>query len=783
MNEILVFSKIRCEGLESSEKYCVCLKPHLSNTNKKKLENDSYSYIAEGFSKTFEVSLTEILLDTSFLQFQLNDSPYFEDILGNVTNECSVKKLKKRIASECSEKSLYHLGKKIDSKISIENIVLKLQSKVNSRELSNDKQCILSEVDGEVMKFDSLIENINYFFLSMKDNLLKSNNIKEAIELSIKTSKSQKDIKKFKQYKKLLRVIKENQKINSLLTANSNEVFKSLGERNGLKGFLSSEKMSNDYAAHIAKGCKKTYDAYIKTMCQDMSQEIYDYPKTQLAHDGKSSIGHESSIHLSCLNENFKKKNSKKISEDMRLISEYFTKKNNGSDIKNLDLVLKKNYNDNTKKVKDALCKNLPDNSLKAKKQIKEIDQKITTICNENLLSEECIYLKKYRDKLSFNIEKEKAVKKNKSFAKFRRENPFSKIKTEKEFIEKMGKRSVAKMAFFGKVKEVEKDVVKGAQIDAVAEELEKTDDTTFQKSVGFKKVPARKTSISKVVQNDFIPTPKGLKFSYSKKRESRYKDELRKIEKQIAEEEKRKKDLLDQYKNSSVDEQEQIDNQFDKFDNFFDPPSVPMSYNNVDDFIKEQYRIDSGIQKTPSVRKIASDSISRPFDTIKDPYRDTINKEVLTSDRIDVVDNVINSGEKINAFNLDLSEDGYKIQKLIFSGAIEKDLSLVYDKNPKKSIVDKISRSSYEQNEQVKKYKKLLKSKKDFLISKNSELEIEVIVQYSNSKKEHVVKPFIGSLNDPFYLENKSKYQKLKLEVETSIKEGDFETLSKIAS
>jgi hypothetical protein len=471
------------------------------------------------------------------------------------------------------------------------------------------------------------------------------------------------------------------------------------------------------------------------------------------------------------------------------------------------------NLESNAHKVRSLLCENIPSTDKKLKKQIKELSRKIDSACIENKSSllkylntpleaveekeESCAYLKSYKKMLESKEQTKEFVKKNNSFKDYLKTHPSSSIKTEEEYIAKIGVPSVAKSLLLGGEDEktepiVEKIVAKPQGIKEKEEknDTQERDNVTDTKQAlnnannayTFKRAPA---SIDKVKStsnsSNYISPPTGLTFKYKEPSAKKISKDIEELRQKVAKEKQRQEDLLKSYNNASAEEQNRIDSQFDLIDSSFNTSPSGLSSDEVDRFIENERLIDSGLKSPNKVRSIASSDLSNFISSPVDPYRETINKDMLTKDRIDLVDQSVGSSEKINAFDIQLGPNGYEIQKLIVSGSIEKDLSLVYDRDPKKSIVDKISRSSANQSEQVQKYKKLLQSKKDFLISKNSELDIEVIVRYNFNLQKHEVSPFVGNLNDEFYLKNRVEFKQLKDQVQKSIDEGDFRTLSQI--
>lgn len=819
--------QVACKTKKTHESFCNCLRPHKSNF----INGDEIlaKKIGESFSKEFEKNMRSILKTTSFLQHKVTNnysnnsgaSIEIEERLSSAKS-CRMDKLTSYLEDKCNNGTIYSLLKKTKSEFSLSSLLSRYKKEINSREskyiaVDSNKcsgsyrcefksSCDLSDLDAEVLGNDFQVYELKNFLSAIATELSQTNDVEAAVKLALSNKRLSKDIAGYRFVKDKYKAYKNKFTFKEVFDQGNEKIVSMISQSDGLTNFLNSKEQILSSLDNIENSCSKTYEVYKNVMCQSVDDLSYDFSDMTV-----DAINKEYNDSVSDLSGSFATcgAGDKLLSTDLQNFrSNLSAEEVLAGSAEKLSVESLKN---NAHKVRSLLCENIPSSDKKLKKQIKELNKKIESSCigNKSTLlkylntplentkekEESCAYLKSYRRMLEAKEQTKSFVKKNNSFKDYLKTHPSSTIKSEEEYIEKIGAPSVAKSLLLGGDEDVSEPVEENllpklAQNDkkedsnAADSASEPNQSTDYTKSkYTFKKAPASVKSTKEVRRSNsnFIAPPKGLTFKYKGPSKSEISKDIEDLRKNIANEKQRQKEILEIYNNSSLEEQKRIDSQFDLIDSSYNTASKSLSSDDIDQFIEDERLIDSGLKSPSRGRTIASAELSNFIGSADDPYRETINNDIFTKDRIDLVDQNVGSSEKIDAFGIELGPNGYEIQKLIVSGSIEKDLSLVYDRDPNKSIVDKISRSSASQSEQVQKYKKLLQSKKDFLISKNSELDIEVIVRYNFNLQKHEVSPFVGNLNDEFYLKNKVEYNQLKDQVQKSIDEGDFRALSQI--
>jgi len=800
-----------CVNKKSHKEFCKCLKPHSYHYKNGK---DILSLkIGEELSKEFEKNLRSILSSTSLLQHKVTlnyrkKPSEFAPIRERLENSksCNLGQLKKRLEG-CGDNTLYSNLIKSGSELSLDKLISKYDDEINNRESNymavegescknnyrcNYKaSCSLSDLESESFNLDYKTIKVQSFFKEIEEELAQSSNVSDALGLALKRKREEKDLEGYRSLSKIYNEVKDSYYFRGILDLSVDHILSIAQDEDGISSFYQGKNEISRTLDSVLSKCKETYQKFEDVMCQSTEKIVYDFsdvPLQGLANSYNSSKDDFSGSYATC------DVGSKKITSDLEGFRDFLN-----TDEVIFESAEKMSINQlesKANKVRSLICEEIPSSGKKLKKQIKEVRNKIKQACpNESsLISESCAYLKSYKKMLESKEQTKEFVKKNNSFKDYLKAHPSSPIKTEEEYIAKIGVPSVAKSLLLGgedenSEPEVQKTIAK-PQEKVKENDTQKSDNVTDTKQASnksnntytFKRAPASidKTK-SKSNSSNYISPPAGLTFKYKEPSAKKISKDIEELRKKVAKEKKRQEDLLKSYNSASQEEQNRIDSQFDLIDSSFNTSPSGLSSDEVDRFIENERLIDSGLKSPDKVRSIASSDLSNFITSPADPYRETINNDMLTKDRIDLVDQSVGSSEKISAFDIELGPNGYEIQKLIVSGSIEKDLSLVYDRDPKKSIVDKISRSSANQSEQVQKYKKLLQSKKDFLISKNSELDIEVIVRYNFNLQKHEVTPFVGNLNDEFYLKNRVEFKQLQDQVQKSIDEGDFRTLSQI--
>ena len=655
--------------------------------------------------------------------------------------------------------------------------------------------CDIPDVEAEIIASEFKALEFQNQLIEIQDSLKVTDNIEEAIKLAIKSKRKDMDIEGFKRLRYFLKSYRNNPMFKDFFTFSNDKVLRLIKKDKGVERYLVSEDQFKVSLGNTLEKCKKTFDAYFDFMCQDSSNLDYDFssenPKNLASNFNIPEIDYSGSYETCS-------KGSKDLNDDFNLLRKNLSLEETTQ--KNAIEIDKKNLDESAHRTRSLLCENIPSSDLNLKKQLKALDKKIESACssdNSDLLEyknkviesevkklEACSYLISYRNSLEKKEQTKSYARKNKSFKTFLKENPGTLIKSEEEYLKRVKLPSVAKSLFFGVESEKNQEAqivnAKKISVDSKDSEYDSTNVISDQKTSKVMYDPSNsyKSNIPPSSVS-YIAPASGLSFTYKEDSKDALKYRLDKLKEKIAQEESKQKELLNLYNNGMDSDRDRIDSLFDNYD------PAPVRVSNVSDqeierIINEEKLIDSG-QKNPRRSRSIASALSDYVKSNKDVTRDTINEDILTNDRIEVVSQPVDSSEKIDAFNIKLGPNGYELQKLKVAGSIEKDLSLVYDSDPKKSIIDKMARSSANQSEQVQKYKKLLQSKKDFLISKNSELDIEVIVRYNFNLQKHEVSPFVGNLKDEFYLKNKTEFNQLKDQVQKSIDEGDFRTLSQI--